>query len=478
MKAKKVKPEVPSGFRDYYPQDMIKRNKILHILQNVSERFGFDPIETPHVEKLDVLTGNDPDLQMYLFNATVARGGILNTERINSDMQENPWALRFDHTVPLARFIAANLNLPKPFKRYAYGSVFRGESPQAGRFREFKQFDIDIVGAKEVLADAEVVSFIYEVLTALEVKDFLIKINNRKVLNGLADVLGVTSNQGRVKEIFRLLDKLDKSPWEIIAQELAHKPDNYFDNNAPDLSVEQINLIEQFTHIQGDSLSVLNQAESLINKSVVGQKGIEELSQINSFLKKLKIPIDSWKFDLSVARGLGYYTGPVFETILLDKPNFGSIFSGGRYDDLVNRFVKDVNIPATGASIGFDRFYAAIDSTEKKKRETVTELMFTVLDSTLLDEIFQITTSFRRVGINTEIYFGDEKSLKGQIIRAAKKGIPFIAIYGPDEKNNNTVVVKDLTERKEYKMNLNQAYLEITSIVKPKNKNITGRIYE
>jgi histidyl-tRNA synthetase len=469
-KQKTIRPEIPAGFRDYLPEDAIARQSMLDKIRAVFERFGFNPLETPHVEKLEVLTGGQADFRMHLFATKVVKGGKLNN--LSPGDLDNEWALRFDQTVPLARVMAANLSLPKPFKRYAYGSVFRGERPQAGRLREFKQFDADIVGVKSVLADAEIIALMAETMLALEIDDFIVRLNNRKILNALATFAGFDSQPERVKEVFRILDKLDKIGWQGVAKELKRQPDNQYDI-APALSAADIDKIKQFLDIQGNNQQILSALEKIFADIPIGLEGVAELSAIADYLKSFGIKEKYWQIDLSVARGLDYYTGPVFETVIKSaaKFNIGSVFSGGRYDRLIDRFVANVNITATGASLGFDRFYELMVKLGKiKPQNSVTQVLVANFDPDLIDDCLSITATLRRAGIKTEFYLGEGKGLKDQLTYALKNNIPFMLIYGSDEKESQVVVVKDLEGRVQTKQALKDVHLYLKEKLEGKNK--------
>ncbi len=466
MPKKIIKPEIPAGFRDYLPADAIPRQVILDKIRAVFERFGFNPLETPHVEKKEVLTGGNQGFRMHLFATKVVKGGSLSNLPINE--QENEWALRFDQTVPLARVVAANLNLIKPFRRYAYGSVFRGERPQAGRLREFKQFDADIVGVKSVLADAEIIFLMAETMRALKIDDYIIRLNNRKILNGLAQLANFNNSVKRVKEVFRILDKLDKIGWEKVVKELQRQPVNEFDE-APALSKDNIDKIKKFIDIQGRNSEVLLALEKLFKNVSIGLEGVNELLEIGHYLNNFGVQEKYWQIDLSIARGLDYYTGPVFEMIIKSaaKFNIGSVFSGGRYDDLVDRFINDSHITATGASLGFDRFYELMVKLGKiKKQASVTEALVANFDPDLIDECLALTSSLRSLDIKTEFYLGGNKSLKIQLAYALKNEIPFLLIYGSQEKEKGVVVIKDLKNRWQKEYPFKDAPLRLLTMVK------------
>jgi histidyl-tRNA synthetase len=381
-----ISPALASGFRDYLPEDMIPRQWMLDTIRSVFERFGFLPLDTSGVEREEILTGGDPNFKMQIFK-TFLRS------------QESGLALRFDLTVPLARVVSLYPNeISKPFKRYQMGKVWRGEKPQAGRFCEFMQFDADIVGSGRTSADAEVVSLMYETLTALGITDFMIKVNNRKILNGLAAYVGYSAD--KTVEVLRQIDKLDKLGWENISGELADK--------IP-LEPIQIEKLKKFLDLRtGTNEDTTAAVLKLMASSSEAVEGAKELAEITTFVDALGVPRNAWQIDLSVARGLGYYTGPVFETTLLKLPSIGSVFSGGRYDDLVARFGGD-SIPATGASVGVDRLFAALETLGLvPKRKTTTKVIVLNFDNNSEAYCNQAVGLLRRSGVPTELYLGKE----------------------------------------------------------------------
>lgn len=415
-------------------------------IRAVFERFGFLPLDTPGTEREDVLTGGDPEFRKQIF-------------RVSQDgTEERELALRFDLTVPLARVVASYPNdLPKPFKRYQMGKVWRGERQQAGRFREFVQFDADIVGSKSPMADAEIISLMYETMTALGFSKFIIRVNDRKILNGLAAYAGFSEDKNDA--VLRAIDKLDKMTWEAVREELMR-------GTGSALSSAQADAIKKFIDIRGGSaMETLVKAGELMANSEQAQEGIRELGEIASCLAALGVPEQAWTIDLSVARGLGYYTGPVFETTLLDLPSIGSVFSGGRYDGLVNRF-SSIKVPATGTSVGVDRLFAAMEKLKMVPSETtVTRAM--VLNFAP-DARFLVQTAvadLRRAGIPAEVYLGGEVTLKAQLSAAIKQGIPFVVIIGDDERASGKAQVKDTVQRTQTEVPFREIASYITGLV-------------
>ncbi len=440
MTKEMVTPESPSGVRDYPPEEMIPRMAIINTVREVFERFGFDPLETPAIERRAALTGNDPDFDMDIYAARIYGKDVI---------AESDTALRFDLTVPLARFVAANPDIAKPFKRYQYGSVWRGEKVQKGRYREFMQFDADSVGVSETQADVEIVWLIAETLAALDVGSFTVRFNSRKILNGLPEYVGF--DPSLIVRVLKTLDKFDKIGWEGVEDELRWTMEDgrvlvsgetLLDGDVPAFNDGQIARFKAFSELDADEpLALLAQASELL-ASDVAQEGIAELTTMVESLRAIGVPEENWQLDFSVARGLGYYTGPVFEAVLDDMPGIGSVFSGGRYDGLVSRF-SDLQIPATGASIGIDRLFAALKEMGKiEPKKTQTQAFIMVLDKKFMNQYNALARDLRAAGVRTAIYFGKER-FGGQLNYALKQQIPIVIICGGNEFDANTVTVKN-----------------------------------
>lgn len=422
-----VNPALASGFRDYLPKDMIPRQWMLDTIRSVFERFGFLPLDTSGIEREEVLTGGDPNFKMQIFKAFLHN-------------QESGLALRFDLTVPLARVVSLYPNeISKPFKRYQMGKVWRGEKAQSGRFCEFMQFDADIVGSSKTSADAEIVALIYETLTALGVTDFLIKVNNRKILNGLAAYVGYSAE--KTVDVLRIIDKLDKLGWENVSGELG---------DVIGLDSEQLTKLKTFLDLRGSSNEeTIESVLEIMSNSPEAVEGARELAEIVKFVDALGVPRDVWQIDLSVARGLGYYTGPVFETMLRKMLGIGSVFSGGRYNDLVSRFGGD-NIPATGASVGVDRLFYALETLGLIPKEmSATKVLVLNFDSESEVYCHKAATILRKANIQTELYLGKEVTLKGQLAYALKREVPLLIIAGSRERDGEFVQVKDVRKREQ-----------------------------
>ena len=356
--------------------------------------------------------------------------------------------LRFDLTVPLSRVVAAYPEIIKPFKRYQIGPVWRKEKPQAGRFREFAQFDADIVGSDSTLADAEIIVLMYETFRNLGLENFVIRFNDRKILNGLSEVAGFKKE--KAMDVFRILDKLEKVGLDETVKELKRKPENEFDESALALTDSSIIEIKEFLALSEKSTDLIEKLKDFFRGVTIAEEGIQECEEIIRYLKVLDIPEKNWKFDLSIARGLGYYTGPVFETTLTDLPGIGSVFSGGRYDELVMRYTGE-KIPATGASVGVDRLIAALEKLGKIKKTVATaKVLLTIIDQRFVEKTLRLAQRMRKDGINPEIYLAKGNNLREQLIYAAKRNIPFITILGEEENNAGKIKLKDMTKREEF----------------------------
>ncbi len=450
---KTVKPSLPAGVRDYLPAEMLFRDKVLSKIRETYEIFGFSPIETPAIEREEVLTGGKPlDTIIWRTSTSSLKEG------------DDGLALHFDLTVPLSRVVAANPELPRPFRRYQCQKVWRGEKPQSGRYREFMQFDADIVGASSVLADAEIVWLMVTTLRNLGFNRFKVRFSTRKVLNALAGMLGLEPGSDQARDLFRILDKQDKIGRDGVAALLAKSfvDQSERDPNDPDATesglsfdAEKLELVRGFLGISGETESVLeNLGNFFRGRSELGEEAVRDLTDMNRGLNDLNVPAENWAVDISVARGLSYYTGPVFETSLLDLPEIGSVMSGGRYDDLVKRFTGE-SLPATGASIGVDRLFAAMEKLGMvETSKTKTRALVTVMDQELVGACLGVLHSLRDAQVASEIYMGADLALKAQIAYALNQGIRFIVFLGKSEVANGTVQLKDTVKREQIEVPL------------------------
>jgi len=432
-KSKRVAPELLKGFRDYPPAEEIARQKLITVFREVFESFGFSPLQTPALERMEVLKGSD-----Y---------GSDNLETIFSfaGPDDVDMALRFEMTASLARYVAGNPELPLPFRRYQFGPVWRVDKPGPGRFREFTQFDIDSVGTASMLADAEIMAAIAQSFEKLGLPNYQIRYSNRRLLNGLAEYAKIP--EGQAPDVFRVIDKLEKHGMEAVKLELGPGRTDQSGDKIPGLNLpeKQIDIIETYLTLQADkSVDSLDAASDMFRGIKEAEEGIAELREIGEYLECFGVPENKAYVDLTIVRGLGYYTGPVFETFLSDIPEIGSVFAGGRYDGLVERFLGR-NIPATGAAAGIDRLLAAMISRSLiPPEETISQVIVTIMDADKLPQYIEILNQIRGEGIPAEIFLGATKNLTKQLKYADKVGIPVAVIAGSNEFENNQVTVKNL----------------------------------
>lgn len=432
-----VTPRLSRGLRDLLPAQMLARQQMVDAIRGVYELYGFVPLSTPAIEYLDVLSGSaGQEAQQSIFRVT-------NPER-------EELGLRFDLTVPLARVIAQYADLPRPFRRYQVSPVWRADKPDKGRYREFTQFDLDSVGVESEIADTEILAGMCDTLAAIGVDRYLVRFSSRSVLNLLLDFAQIPHDQG--VDVFRVLDKLDKVGPQKVALELM---DGYKDESGDiirgvGLTREQVDRIERFLTIKSDSRrEVLAQLRELFGGLDGAREQIDIVERISSHLYALGYGDEQVSLDLSIARGLAYYTGPVFEAILPDAPQFGSVFGGGRYDNLVMRFLGEA-IPAVGASIGVDRLLAALAHLGRlDERKATARVLVTHMDAGLRDDYLAMTWELRRAGIATELYLGSAKGPGKQLKYADQYDIPLVILYGTNEKAQNVVTVKDMVAGRE-----------------------------
>jgi len=427
-----VEPRISRGLRDLLPDQMLARQSMIDTIRRVYELYGFVPLNTPAIEFLDVLSGSaGQEAQSSIFRVTNPENEALG--------------LRFDLTVPLARVIAQYKELPRPFRRYQVSPVWRADKPDKGRFREFTQFDLDSVGTESEVADTEVIAGMCDTLSALNVGRYLVRFSSRAILNLLLDFAGISAEQG--VDVFRVLDKLDKVGLDKVSRELmnGYKDESGDTIRGVGLSADQVDRIKRFLDIKSDSRrDVVSSVRSLFEKLDHASAQIDVVEKISNHLYALGYGEDRVSLDLSIARGLAYYTGPVFEAILLDAPQFGSVFGGGRYDDLVMRFLGE-RIPAVGASIGVDRLLAALAHLGRvDTRKATARVLVTNMDRALTDDYLQMTWELRRANIPTEFYIGTAKRLGKQLEYADQYDIPLAILVGSNEKAKGEVTVKNM----------------------------------
>ncbi len=405
---------------------------MINTIKGVYERYGFVPIDTPAIEYLDCLSGSaGQETQRQIFRV--------------SNPEEEALGLRFDLTVPLARVIAQHRDLPRPFRRYQVSSVWRADKPDPGRFREFTQFDIDSVGTQSEMADTEIIAAMCDTLTALDVGSYRVRFSSRRVLNLLMPFAGIPEAQ--TADVFRVLDKLDKIGAERVRKELTtgYKDTSGVQVAGLGLTDAHVDRIERFLSIQnGSRADVLGRCRELFSGVPGADEEIDVLDRMSRRLGMLGYDEDRVVIDLSIARGLAYYTGPVFEAILPEAPRFGSVFGGGRYDGLVSRFAGE-RVPAVGASIGVDRLLAALMEIGRVRlRKSTAQVLVTTIDPALSDEYLAMAFELRRAGLNAELYLGPPRRFGKQIKYADQYDIPVVLVCGSDEKDRGIVTVKDM----------------------------------
>ncbi len=449
-KQPRPKAETPKGFRDYFGADVTERKAMLDRIAEVYHRHGFDPLETSAVETVEALGKFLPDVDrpnagVFAWQEEAVPGG-----------GSGEWlALRYDLTAPLARVAAQFRNdLPSPYRRYAIGPVWRNEKPGPGRFRQFYQCDADTVGSASVAADAEVCAILADALEAVGIArgDYIVRINNRKVLNGVLESAEVREDQA--DDVLRQIDKFDKVGRDGVLALLTtgRKDDSGAMIDGVGLTEAQAAPVLAFlTSKGGDNAETLTNLRAAVGASEIGAEGVDELAQIADMLTAMGVGEDRAVIDPSIVRGLGYYTGPVFEAELtfeiLDdkgrKRQFGSVAGGGRYDGLVERFTGQ-KVPATGVSIGVDRLLAALRAKGLAGAEAQGPVVVTVMDRDRMADYQAMAAELRAAGIRAEVYLGNPKNFGNQLKYADKRAAPVAIIQGADEAARGVVQVKDL----------------------------------
>ena len=428
----KTEPRTLSGFMELLPNEQILFNQIKETIENTYKKFGFLPLDTPIIELSEVLlakAGGETEKQIYRFN----KG-------------DNDLSLRFDLTVPLSKYVAKNYgNLSFPFRRYQIGKVYRGEKAQRGRYREFYQCDVDIIGENELslINDAEIPSIIYNTFKELGFDDFTISINNRKILNGLFESLELNDKS---VDILRIIDKIDKIGKDNVIKEIK------------DLGVDQskIDTIMSFITITGNVEETINALRGLNIDNELFNLGVNELEEVASNIKLFGVPTQNYKIDLTIARGLDYYTGTVYETFLNQYRQLGSVCSGGRYDNL-SSYYTDKKMPGVGISIGLTRLFFQL--TDNKIIEAGNRSISKVMIISMVDDFnksIEVATELRKNGINTQIYT-DNAKIKKQFNYANRLGIPYVIVIGEDEINNNVVSLKNMESGEQNTISLDEA---------------------
>lgn len=447
----KMKARTPKGMRDTLPLDMLKRQYVFSVVRSVFESFGFEPIDTPVLEMRETLLSSNygEDAEKLIFFAQHGGGG-------------DEYAMRYDLTVPLSRFFAANENdVSLPFRRYHIAPVWRGERPQKGRYREFFQCDADIVGVRGMSADAEMMRLIYTALAKLGFTDFTIKYNNRKLLTGIGIYAGVPENE--VPSLYRAIDKTDKIGLDGVAEELRKN------GMAEDVIGRMIDILSfDGTGDTAHRLAGLGKLREELDEIEIAQEGLSELEELTRYAEALNIPSSNTALDFTMVRGLGYYTGPIFETVITKPDNLGSVQGGGRYDELIGRF-RGQSLPTTGISLGIERIIDLMTMLDLYPdwvtQGTVVQTLVTVFNGDAQSETLKFAMELRDAGINAESYLDARKNLGKQIGYADGKGIPVIAILGPDEIANRQVKLKRLGDETEVTVARSEAAQKIRELL-------------
>jgi len=423
--------QTPRGTRDFLPEEMIKKNYVINILKNIFENFGFDPFETPAFENFELLArkeggGDAIKDQIYYFK----------------DKSDRELGLRFDLTVPMSRVVANNPQLPKPFKRYCIGRVWRYEEIRKDRFREFWQCDVDTVGSDNMQADVEILAVAVEALEKLGFKKFIVKLNNRKILSGLIELIQVPKE--KKFDIFRTIDKLDKFGKDTVEDEL----------RTVGLTDEQIKKLLKLITLEGRPKTVLEEGEKILKQTKIGSEGLKELKEIVDISKDYGY-YDKILIDFSLARGLDYYTGPIFEILDTSGKNIGSLAGGGRYDNLIELF-EGRPTPATGISLGIERI---IEVMNQKKMfdlpKTEVKVFLANVNEEVKPDTIKIAQKLRERGVNCQVDLMDRKLTK-QLELADNLEIPFVIIVGPKELKKKIVKVKNMKKKKEFNVKISE----------------------
>ena len=429
--SEKLKPKTLPGFMELLPNEQILFNRMKETIQKTYEKYGFLPLNTPIIEDAKILlakAGGETEKQIYRF-----------------EKGENDLALRFDLTVPLSKYVTEYYDkLSFPFKRYQIGKVYRGEKPQRGRYREFYQCDIDIIGDGKlgIYNDAELPAIIYNTFKNLGFDEFTICINNRKILNGLFGSLGLKENSA---DILRIIDKIDKIGPEKVEEELKKE-----------LPEEKVQTIMKFLKIDGNNENKLKELEEINISDETFETGLNELKTVVKFIEMFGVPKENFKIDLTIARGLDYYTGTVYETFLNKYRNLGSVCSGGRYD-ILTEYYTDRKMPGVGISIGLTRlFFLLMDNgIISAENESLSDVLVISMGDEY-EKVAEIATELRKNGINTQINVEEQKIVK-KFKNADKLNIKYVIIIGEDEVKNNVVALKNMITGEQTTLSLEEA---------------------
>ena len=440
-----ITPRTLRGFRDFLPEVMIPRERLIETAKQVYRSYGFVPIDTPALEYSEILCGKgseETDRQMFRF-----------------DHGKNDVAMRFDLTVPLARFVAQNANeLGMPFKRYHVAPVWRGERPQAGRYREFIQCDFDTIGTRSIASDIETGLVIFDLMRALGFENFSIRVNNRKVLNGLLEKFGLAESS---VPVLRALDKLPKIGREAVAKEM---------QESASASESQVNEILKLAEVTGSNAEILQQLEPLCGGNELAEEGLSQLRAVIEAAAAVGVTDANLQVDVSIARGLDYYTGTIYETFLDDLTSIGSVCSGGRYDNLAQLYTKQ-ELPGIGASLGLDRLLAAMQTLEMlPATRTTADVMIVQFSGDHLQSYLTMANTLRAAGIKTEV-FPDAKKLNQQFKYADRRGFDAVLIAGDDELAGDKVQLKWLADGSQTELSTENECKQVVDLLQERLAN-------
>ena len=442
----KVSPRTLSGFMELLPEQQMKMERMMEILRQSYSVYGFTPLDTPVIESAEVL---------------LAKGGGETEKQIYRFMKgESDLALRFDLTVPLAKYVAGHYGeLTFPFRRYQIGKVYRGERAQRGRFREFYQADIDVIGdgKLDIINEAEIPAIIYNTFSKLGITKFKIKVNNRKILNGFYAMNGMSERAG---DIMRTVDKLDKIGAEKVRQLLI--------DDVKMLPCKAENVLD-FMAICGSNDEVMAALERYRGMDATFDQGLDELKTVTGYLAAFGVPEENFAVDLTIARGLDYYTGTVYETEMTEHPEIGSVCSGGRYDNLAE-YYTDKQLPGVGISIGLTRLFYVLNEQGLLSDEIVTAPCDALVIPMTEDAGFAISaaTALRAGGVRTQLY-GEKKKFKAKMSYADKLKVPFVVLVGEDEINEGVLSVKNMQTGEQVKLSPADAAEHIAAVIKERN---------
>ncbi len=449
-KQPRPKAQTPKGFRDYFGAEVTQRTEMLQAIAGVYHRYGFEALESSAVETVEALGKFLPDVDR-------PNEGVFAWQEVDEKDNGDWMALRYDLTAPLARVYAQHRNdLPSPYRRFAMGPVWRNEKPGPGRYRQFYQCDADTIGSASMAADAEICAMLSDTLETVGIPrgDYLVRVNNRKVLNGVLEAMGLEAGDAKRDDVLRTIDKFDKvgeaGVRELLTKGRLDASGAYIDGVG--LSDDQAGPVLAFlTSKAADTAGTLANLRAAVGASAVGADGIAELEQIGELLAAGGYGSDRIEIDPSVVRGLGYYTGPVYEAELTfeihdekgRKRQFGSVSGGGRYDDLIKRFTGQ-EVPGTGVSIGVDRLLAALREKGRIQAHPAGPVVVTVMDRARMADYQAMVAELRNAGIRAEVYLGNPKNFGNQLKYADKRNSPVAVIEGGDEKDKGVVQIKDL----------------------------------